>query len=140
MPTPTTTLTILDAYSEYLDEMRVLTTHAHRCPLGLSDPDQPLTGWCYSLPDDPGHTGSLERQTRDVFIHQGLISIWYHREGQISTQFLWRVAWVCEAGWHTQWYVRRPGQSWESYPSDFVLDTIDLLPRGLPLPAMKECS
>ena len=44
MSTPTATLTIFNAYNQYLDELSWLTTHAHRCPLGLSDPDSPLRG------------------------------------------------------------------------------------------------
>ena len=40
MSTSTATLTVFDAYNQYLDELSWLTTHAQRCPLGLSDPDQ----------------------------------------------------------------------------------------------------
>lgn len=135
MSTPTATLTVFDAYNQYLDELSWLTTHAQRCPLGLSDPDQPLSGWCFSLPDDPGHPGDLERQTAKSFIHQGLIFVWYRQKGHVGMQFVWRVIWHLNSGWSDHWYYRVSGGTWQPYPSDFVLDVMIPMLRQESLPS-----
>ena len=134
MSTPTATLTIFDAYTQYLDELSWLITHAQRCPLGLADPDQPSSGWCFSLPDDPGHPGHLKRQTAKTFIRQGLIFVWYRQDGRVSAQFVWRVIWHRDSGGSDHWYSKTPGETWQSYLSDFVLDVMTPMLRQEPLP------
>lgn len=129
---PSAPVTLTHAYLHYLDDLRWLSAYATHCPLALADPDQPPTGWSYSLPGDPGHAGDVERDDSDEWIHQALIVLWHRQTGRITGQFLWRVTWTRSAGWIDRWYARVLTQPWQPYPSDFLRDIRTPLIQGQP--------
>ena len=127
---PAAPITLTDAYSHYLDELRWFTAHAVHSPLGLSDPDQPATGWSYSLPGDPGHVGEIERTQPDEWVHQALIALWERRQGAVTGRFLWRVTWTASAGWVDRWFARIAPNPWQPYASDFFMDYLPVITKG----------
>lgn len=129
---PAAPVTLTHAYLQYLDDLRWLSAAATHCPLALADPDQPATGWSYSLPGDPGHAGDIERDDAEEWIHQALIVLWHRQTGHVTGQFLWRVMWTRSAGWVNRWYARWSPQSWQPYRSEFLHDIRQALTHGQP--------
>ncbi|WP_053958103.1 hypothetical protein [Sulfobacillus thermosulfidooxidans] len=111
-------ITVTDAFMHYLDELRLITRHATRCPLGLADPHQPTAHWAYSLPGDPGHVFEASGNARE-WHHEALVHLWYRdAQGVIISRWIWRVAYYDPEGWVDTWYARSPHQTWQLMSDD----------------------
>ena len=127
---PLAPVTLTDAYSHYLDELSWFHAHAQHMPLGLADPDQPHTGWSYTLPGDPGHLGEIECNHPTEWIHQALIALWSRDQNRLAGRFFWRVTWTASAGWVDRWFARIAPNPWQPYVSDFFMDHLTIMTKG----------
>lgn len=98
---------------ECLDTIRWIQRHAARVPLGVADPDQPATGWCYSLSGDPGHPWAGHAYQRTSWIHDGVIHVWFRQDGHLHREWLLE-AWhmVVNGPWRFRWLTRRRDGTW----------------------------